>query len=232
MKTNSYDKLEEIDIYFREIKKYKPLNRKREAELSKRIQRGDENALNELVNANLRFVVSVAKKYRSSGVPFHDLIAEGNIGLIKAARKFDADKGVKFISYAVWWVKSAIQDCIVSATKGDEFQSDEYNTIMCRDAEFEYNPHIINEEYENDLVNLSSRRDAIDELMATLSERETKILLMYYGLDGGEECTLDKIGKEMNLTKERVRQIKDNALSKMKVNALMSEEFDSFNELR
>lgn len=228
MKTNSYDKLDEIDIYFRDINRYRALSRKREVELSERIQKGDDEALNELVNANLRFVVSLAKKYRSSGVPFHDLISEGNIGLIKAARKFDGTKGVKFISYAVWWIKSAIQECIMSQTRADEYYTDEYNTAMCRDSEMEYNPNVVNEEYESDIIDLMSRKDALDDLMRTLNERETQILLLYYGLDGCEECTLDEIGQQMNLTKERVRQIKDSALSKMKINALTSDEFDVY----
>lgn len=232
MKVNSYDKLDEINIYFKEINKYKPLTRKREAELGRRIKEGDKKALNELINANLRFVVSVAKKYRSSGVPFHDLISEGNIGLMKAARRFDGTKGIKFISYAVWWVRSAIRECIETHNKGSEYQSDEYNTIMCRDSEFEFNPNIINEEYESDLINFNSRKDAVDDLMRSLNERETKILLMYFGFGRKEGCTLDEIGSELNLTKERVRQIKDDALSKMKINAMLSDEFDSYSEIR
>lgn len=232
MKVNSYDKLDEINIYFKEINKYKPLTRKREAELGRRIKEGDKRALNELINANLRFVVSVAKKYRSSGVPFHDLISEGNIGLMKAARRFDGTKGIKFISYAVWWVRSAIRECIETHNKGSEYQSDEYNTIMCRDSEFEFNPNIINEEYESDLINFNSRKDAVDDLMRSLNERETKILLMYFGFGRKEGCTLDEIGSELNLTKERVRQIKDDALSKMKINAMLSDEFDSYSEIR
>ena len=232
MKINSYDKLDEISIYFKEINRYKPLSRKREAELGRRIKCGDEKALNELVNANLRFVVSVAKKYRSSGVPFHDLIAEGNIGLMKAAKRFDGSKGTKFISYAVWWVRSAIKECIETHNKGSEYQSDEYNTMMCRDSEFEYNPNVINEEFETDIINFNSRKDAVEDLMKTLNERETKILLMYFGFGRKEGCTLDEIGTELHLTKERVRQIKDDALSKMKINAMMSDEFDSYREIR
>ena len=232
MKVNGYDNVDELDIYFKEINKYKPLSRKREAELSDKIRRGDKAALDELVNSNLRFVVSVAKKYRSSGVPFHDLISEGNIGLMKAAKKFDAGKGVKFISYAVWWVKSEIQEHILSVTKGDEYYTDEYNTMMCRDSEFEYNPNIIDDEYENKIVNLSSRGDAIQDLMETLSEREAKVILMYYGIGRDEMCTLDIIGKELDITKERVRQIKDTALTKMKVQALTNNEFDTYRTMK
>ena len=232
MKTNSYETIDELDIYFKEINKYKPLSRTKEAELAKRIRRGDENALNALIRSNLRFVVSVAKKYRSSGVPFHDLISEGNIGLMKAAQKFDETRGTKFISYAVWWVKSAIQEHIQTVTKGDEYYTDEYNTIMCRDSEFEYNPNVIDEEFEVNIVNRASRTEALSDLMKDLSEREAKVILMYYGIGRKDICTLDDIGQELKITKERVRQIRDAALTKMKVEALSNDEFDTYKSMR
>ena len=116
-----YEKLDEIDVYFKEIKKYKPLSKKEEYKLIDKIQRGDEKALQTLVNANLKFVVSIAKKYRKSGVCFSDLISEGNIGLIKAAKKFDVRKGTKFITYAVWWIRSGIQECIDNYKKENTF---------------------------------------------------------------------------------------------------------------
>ena len=103
-----YEKLDEIDKYFLDVKKYKPLSKKEEFDLADKIQQGDEEALQKLVNANLRFVVTIAKQYRNNGVCFSDLISEGNIGLMRAASKFDRNRGVKFISYAVWWIRSSI----------------------------------------------------------------------------------------------------------------------------
>ena len=232
MKVNNNEKLEEIDIYLEQIKRYKLLTREREYELSERIKKGDEQALDELVNANLRFVVSIAKAYKKSGIPFHDLISEGNIGLVKAASKFDHTKGVKFISYAVWWVKSQIQESIKENAKSDNFHGDDYMEMMMRDSDFEYKTNLINEDFENDVVTMSSRQTVIDELTKVLNEREKKILLMYYGVGRKSECTLEEIGSELNLTKERVRQIKDKALTKVKINALISDEFDSFSESR
>ena len=120
MKLKKYEKLEEIDSYFSEIKKYKHLTNAEEKELAEKIKQGDEKALNKLVTSNLKFVVNIAKAYRKSGVPFSDLISEGNVGLMKAAKKFDGNKNIRFISYAVWWVKNSIQECI------EEYQQKNY----------------------------------------------------------------------------------------------------------
>ena len=232
MNISNNDKLREIDIYFSELKRFKPLSRERETELARLIREGDQHAIDEMVKANLRFVVKIAKRYKSSGVPLHDLISEGNIGLIRAAKKFDETKGVKFISYAVFWVKSAIRECVDEHNRNSQYQGDEYMEKMTRDTETEYTANATNETFELDLVNNLSRRAAIDELMDNLNERERKILLMYFGIDRKSECTLEEIGEEMEITRERVRQIRDKALTKMKVNAMMSDEFDSFKETR
>ena len=232
-RTQTFEKLDEIDSYFEDIKKYRPLSSREEKELAVKIRKGDKSALDKLVNANLKFVVNYAKQYRKSGVPFSDLISEGNIGLIKAAEKFDETKGVKFISYAVWWIRNSIQECINRYLGNvEEVNAETYVFDNCKKAEYDYSSKMVNEEFEEELTNLQSREATISELMKTLKKREIRILSLYFGLYDGKEMTLDEIGQEMDLTKERVRQIKDKALVKLKVNALSSDEFDTFKELR
>ena len=232
-RTQTFEKLDEIDAYFEDIKKYRPLSSREEKELAVKIRKGDKAALDKLVNANLKFVVNYAKQYRKSGVPFSDLISEGNIGLIKAAEKFDETKGVKFISYAVWWIRNSIQECINRYLGNvEEVNAEAHVFDNCKKAEYDYSSKIVNEEFEEELTNLQSREATISELMKTLKKREIRILSLYFGLYDGKEMTLDEIGQEMDLTKERVRQIKDKALVKLKVNALSSDEFDTFKELR
>ena len=232
-RTQTFEKLDEIDAYFEDIKKYRPLSSREEKELAVKIRKGDKSALDKLVNANLKFVVNYAKQYRKSGVPFSDLISEGNIGLIKAAEKFDETKGVKFISYAVWWIRNSIQECINRYLGNvEEVNAETHVFDNCKKAEYDYSSKIVNEEFEEELTNLQSREATISELMKTLKKREIRILSLYFGLYDGKEMTLDEIGQEMDLTKERVRQIKDKALVKLKVNALSSDEFDTFKELR
>lgn len=228
-----YEHLDEIDVYFDEIKKYKPLSRKKEKILSDRIKNGDEEALNELVHANLKFVVNIAKMYRKSGVPFSDLISEGNIGLIKAAQKFDGNRNIKFISYAVWWIKNSIQECIDNYNKENcEVNVDFFNIEKQTKEAYEYEINNINNEYEDNIINLQSRNSAIDELLSCLQEREKKIIILYFGLFNNKEHTLDEIGVEMSLTNERIRQIKDKSLVKLRVAALTSNEFNIFQSLR
>lgn len=232
-RTQTFEKLDEIDAYFEDIKKYRPLSSREEKELAVKIRKGDKAALDKLVNANLKFVVNYAKQYRKSGVPFSDLISKGNIGLIKAAEKFDETKGVKFISYAVWWIRNSIQECINRYLGNvEEVNAETYVFDNCKKAEYDYSSKMVNEEFEEELTNLQSREATIAELMKTLKKREIRILSLYFGLYDGKEMTLDEIGQEMDLTKERVRQIKDKALVKLKVNALSSDEFDTFKELR
>jgi RNA polymerase primary sigma factor len=232
-RTQKFEKLDEIDAYFEDIKQYRPLSSREEKELAKKIKKGDKAALDKLVKANLKFVINYAKQYRKSGVPFTDLISEGNIGLIKAAERFDETKGVKFISYAVWWIRNSIQECIERYLGNDEeVNAETYMFDKCNTSEYEYSSKLVNNEFEEELNNIQSREATIAELMKTLKEREIKILSLYFGLYNGKEMTLDEIGQEMDLTKERVRQIKDKALVKLKVNALSSDEFYTFKELR
>lgn len=225
------DKFNEVNSYFEDIKGYKPLSSKEEKKLALEIKKGDQKALNRLVTSNLKFVVNIAKKYKDSGVPFSDLISEGNLGLIRAAQKFDETKNVKFISYAVWWVKNSIQECIEQYnTKSESSGVGDYIFTNCTSDNYEVNH--INEEFENELTDLQSRKESLNDLMKCLQKREINVLIDYFGLEDGKEKTLDEISKKMNLTNERVRQIKDKALIKLRTEALLSNEFSTYKELR
>lgn len=232
MKINNFNKINEIENYFCEIKNFHPLSKEEENLLSEEIKKGNQNAIERLVTSNLKFVVNIAKSYRNSGVPFSDLISEGNIGLIKAAQKFDSKKDVRFISYAVWWVKNSIQDCI------NEYQNNYTENSGIEDYVFEnctntdYVCNNINDDFENELINIQSRKDSINELMSCLQQREIKILMEYFGIKDGKEKTLDEISNELQITNERVRQIKDNALIKLRTYALTSNEFETYKNLR
>ena len=232
MKLKKYEKLEEIDSYFSEIKKYKHLTNAEEKEIAEKIKQGDEKALNKLVTSNLKFVVNIAKAYRKSGVPFSDLISEGNVGLMKAAKKFDGNKNIRFISYAVWWVKNSIQKCIEEyQQKNMEINAiDDYVFTNCTNTKYD-ETNYINENFENELMDLQSRKASITDLMKCLKNREIKVLIDYFGLKDGKEKTLEEISNELHLTNERVRQIKDNALVKLRTEALMSDEFETYKEL-
>lgn len=232
-KNLGYEHVQELSTYFNDIQNIRRLTRREEQVLSEKIQKGDEQALNKLVYHNLRFVVNIAKNYRNSNVPFADIISEGNIGLIRAAHKFDSTKGVKFISYAVWWIKNSINECIEKYNRDNETLSyDDYTINKCTDLDNKFEQ--INEDFEEKINNIQSRKDAIENLMKCLHEREIKILTLFFGLNGGKEMTLEEVGKEMCLTNERVRQIKDGALSKLKCEVLTytDDEIDTFRLLR
>ena len=232
-KNIGYEHIEELDSYFNEIQNIRRLTSKEEKILSLKIQEGNKNALNKLVYHNLRFVVNIAKNYRDRGVPFADLISEGNLGLIRAASKFDGDKNVKFISYAVWWIKNSINECIETYNRNKESISYE-DYVFDNHSEIKYQFDLVNEDFENKINDIQSRKDTIDALLKCLHEREIKILTLFYGLGDGKEMTLDEVGKEMNLTNERVRQIKDGALTKLKCNVLTysDDEIETFKSLR
>ncbi len=232
-KNIGFEYIKELDSYFREIQNIRKLSKKEEQELSVRIKQGDREALNDLVYHNLRFVVNIAKNYRNSNVPFADIISEGNMGLLHAATKFDGDKNIKFISYAVWWIKNSINECIETYNRNTEvINYEDYVIDNCKDVDKELN--LVNEDFEEKINNLQGRRDAVDDLLKCLHERENKILTLFYGLNDGKEMTLDEVGKCMHLTNERVRQIKDTALSKLKCKALTysDEEIEVFKSLR
>jgi len=257
-----------LDQYLREISAYPLIDREEEGELAKRIRRGDREALEKLVNSNLRFVVSIAKKYQNQGVALADLINEGNLGLIRAAEKFDETRGVKFISYAVWWIRQAILQALAEQSRivrvplnragelhrigkrssalvqelgreptvgelaeGLDVDADElYKTMSIAMAHLsldaplvpgednklldylpdEYRPGPEQEAFEKAL------RTNVEAALSTLKPREAKILRLYYGLDGEEAMTLEEIGQQLGVTRERVRQIKERALARLR----------------
>lgn len=224
---NTYEYIPEVNLYFKDIKNYQPLSKEEEINLTKKIKNGDVKSLERLIVCNLKFVVNIAKMYRKTNIPFTDLISEGNIGLIKAAKKFDETKDVRFITYAVWWVKSSIQEYIDKYNNNNTLSLNEEIKIDNNDCKY----HHINEDFENEINVINSRKDAINSLMDCLKERELKILTYYYGLDGNKEMTLEEIGNIFSLTQERIRKIKDKALVKLRSNALLSNEFEIFNTL-
>ncbi len=257
-----------LGIYLREIRKIPLLTREEEMELARRAKNGDTKAMNELVRRNLRFVVSVAKQYSKSRVPFGDLINEGNMGLIRAAERFDVDRGFRFISYAVWWVRQAILQYVAehsrtvrlplnksaSLTKvtkasqrlsqqlGRDPQSEELakflgmktkevETVLSmpttqfsidepaegQDSDFHADTLTDeNTDGPDDVTIEHTRNEDIEHALASLNEREEDILKRYYGLGGNDPHTLEEIGKVYKLTRERVRQIRDRAISRLR----------------
>jgi RNA polymerase primary sigma factor len=257
-----------LDQYLRDISAYPLIDRDEEIRLAQGIRAEDPAALDKLVRSNLRFVVSVAKKYQNQGVALSDLINEGNLGLIRAAHKFDETKGIKFISYAVWWIRQAILQALAEQSRivrvplnragtlhrigkrasallqelGREPTNEEIaeemdlteeevaktmsisQTHLSLDAPLApgednklldylpdtYNPPPDEQTFEKALT------ESIEEALATLKERESKILRLYFGLDGREPMTLEEIGALLGITRERVRQIKEKALSRLR----------------
>ena len=257
-----------LDQYLREISKYSLLKREDEVELAVKIHVGNAEALDKLVRSNLRFVVSVAKKYQNQGVSLSDLINEGNLGLIRAAHKFDETKGIKFISYAVWWIRQAILQALAEQSRivrvplnragtlhrigkrssalqqelgreptideiaeGMDIPKDEVaktlaisRSHLSLDAPLtpgednklldyladEESPGPDDQTFERALSN------SIEEVLRTLKEREAKILRLYFGLDSQEAMTLEEIGGLLGITRERVRQIKEKALARLR----------------
>jgi RNA polymerase primary sigma factor len=247
-----------LDQYLKEISAYPLIDRDEEVRLAKELRKGIEVALNKLVRSNLRFVVSVAKKYQNQGVPLPDLINEGNLGLIRAAHKFDETKGIKFISYAVWWIRQAILQALAeqsrivrvplnragalhrigrrSSTLLQELgrleisREEVERTLAISQSHLsldapvtpgednrlldylpdQYSPGPEDEAYERAL------KETVEEALSTLKEREAKILRLYFGLDDQEPMTLEEIGSLLGITRERVRQIKEKALLRLR----------------
>lgn len=257
-----------LDQYLRDISAYPLISREEEAELARLIRRGDQEALDSLVRSNLRFVVSVAKKYQNQGVSLSDLINEGNLGLIRAARKFDETKGIKFISYAVWWIRQAILQALAEQSRivrvplnragalhrigkratallqelgreathaeiadGMDISEDEVARTMAipqvhlsLDAPIspgednrllDFLPDTLHPTPEDQTID-NARSEAILESLASLKERESRILTLYFGIDGTDPLTLEEIGAQLGITRERVRQIKEKALSRLR----------------
>jgi RNA polymerase primary sigma factor len=257
-----------LDQYFADVSRYPLLKSDEEKALARRIQKGDDAAIDEMVKRNLRFVVSVAKKYQNRGLPLIDLIGEGNVGLLTAARKFDPDQGVKFISYAVWWIRQAILSAL--ARQGRTVRvplnrtadlsriikaSEMLRQRLRREPSPEELAHVtgLSVDVVQSLAALNSgdvRLDApmdpegdrslierfvadempdteeeamnrfltdeIEHALATLPMRDAKVLRLYFGLDGGREHTLEEIGSMLGVTRERVRQLRDRALKRLR----------------
>lgn len=257
-----------LDKYLHEIGKVELLSAEKEVELAKRIKKGDREALETLIKANLRFVVSVSKQYQNQGLSLPDLINEGNLGLIKAAERFDETRGFKFISYAVWWIRQSILQALAEQARivrlplnkigsinkinkafnklEQEFQREptaeeiaeimELKPDLIEDSMSFSNVHVsmdapLRDEEGNTMYDVmlnedsplpdeelmdSSLRQEIERSLATLGEREAEILRYYFGLKGYQQHTLEEIGDEFGLTRERVRQIKEKAIKKLK----------------
>ena len=258
-----------LDRYFDEISKESLLNPDEEIALAKRVRSGDESALEEMTLANLRFVVSIAKRYQNQGLSLGDLINEGNLGLIKAAKRFDETRGFKFISYAVWWIRQSILQALaeqsrvvrlplnrvgvmnkVNRTLGDLEQKyereptaeevaevlemtsvDVSDTIQMSsrhlsvDAPFSGNDEnslldVLRDdgsysEPDSPLIEESLRME-VDKVLSSLSEREAEVIRLYFGLVNERSMTIEEIGDRFKLTRERVRQIKEKSIRKLR----------------
>ena len=257
-----------LSRYLEEIGDFEPLNPDREVELAIKIKQDDHSALEELVKANLRFVVSVAKDYQGQGLPLTDLINEGNLGLIKAAGRFDETRGFKFISYAVWWIRQSILQALAEHSRIVRLPLNRVGTISKitktaekLEAEIERSPNekeigrqlnmtsdevidamrisrrhqSLNAPFrdgdKNSLIDIikddnqiapdaplmnDSLKDEIRNSLDTLKDRERMVIKMYFGIERDYALTLNEIGEEFNLTRERVRQIKEKAIRRLR----------------
>ena len=259
---------ESLDQYLREISAYPLIDREQEADLARRIRRNEVGALERLVRSNLRFVVSVAKRYQNQGVSLADLINEGNIGLMRAAQKFDETKGIKFISYAVWWIRQAILQALAEqsrivrvplsragtlhrigkrsssltqelgreptleeiAEELDLSEEEIKHTLAMAQTHLSLDAPLVPGEdgqlldYVSDQFSpgpdeelyTEALQRSIEDALSTLSEREAKVLRLYFGLGDAEPLTLEQIGERFGITRERVRQIKERALARLR----------------
>lgn len=265
--TNRQD--ESVNRYLKEISKYDLISVEEEVELTVRIRKGDLNALEQLVNANLRFVVSVAKQYQNKGLSFSDLINEGNLGLVKAAYKFDETRGFKFISYAVWWIRQTIIQALAEQVRivrlplnkissinklsktlsklEQQFQREPTNEELANEINISVEEAINTKSINNNqisldapLLNTEDNQNLYDVLKSSevpppdnnllvesimfeinrsiikLSEREAIIINMTFGLNGSPVSTLNEISTKMNISTERVRQLKKEGILKLK----------------
>ncbi len=257
-----------LDQYLKEVSTHRLLVAAEEVELGRRAQVGDEDAVQELVRANLRFVISVAKKYQNRGVSLSDLIQEGNVGLVTAARKFDPEQGVKFISYAVWWIRQAILSALANQGRAVRVPLNRASDLakifrererLKQELDRDPSPQELGQatglspEIVESLQTLNAaeiRLDApigdtddsqlmdrfitdeailteneveerllterIGRALETLQPRDAKVLRLYFGLEGGREHTLEEIGDILGVTRERIRQLRDRALKRLR----------------
>ena len=257
-----------LDKYLQEIGKVELITAEEEVELARRIKAGDKDALEKLTKANLRFVVSVSKQYQNQGLSLPDLINEGNLGLIKAAQRFDETRGFKFISYAVWWIRQSILQALAEQSRVVRLPLNRVGALnkigkayssLEQEYEREPSPSEIAEQLEMtdfevaDTLKISGRhlsmdapfsnsednrlldviqndhlpppdddlmdeslRVEIDRALATLTKREAEVVRLYFGLGQEHPLTLEEIGERFNLTRERVRQIKEKAIRRLR----------------
>jgi RNA polymerase primary sigma factor len=260
-----------LDKYLQEIGKVELITAEEEVALAQRIKQGDRAALEKLTKANLRFVVSVSKQYQNQGLSLPDLINEGNLGLIKAAQRFDETRGFKFISYAVWWIRQSILQALAEQSRIVRLPLNKIGSInkinkayarLEQTFEREPNAEEIAEELEvsesevkesmknagrhvsmdapliqdeeNNMYDVlrseeaitpetellyESLRKEIDRAISTLTQRECDVVKLYFGLNGSHPMTLEEIGEKFDLTRERVRQIKEKAIRRLKHNS-------------
>lgn len=224
-----------VRVYYDDLKNKKPLTRAKEKRLIRLSKRGDTKARNELLEANLKFVFDVAKRYSGKGVPMGDLISEGNLGLIRAIEKFDESNDVKFISYAVWWIRHSMLDAIQKRklTESVELEAGVSNdNVFARSLSDDEDDELdgdsplddTSEAYER----LSKQNSLLNKMFSNLSQREVNVINYYFGIDGNEKLNLIEIGKKLGITSERVRQIKMNAIRKMRSSALMFDNVEDF----
>lgn len=230
-----------VVAYYDDLKKYKPLTRAKERRLLKLCKNGNLKAKNELIEANLKFVFDVAKHYTGRGISISDLISEGNMGLIKAVDKFDEDKDVKFISYAVWWIRQAMLEAIKKKKLLNiiEIENTESKVSVLESTISDDEDEIIkrgevsfsNEAEERKRETSQVQKEVIEQLLSVLNKREREIIENYYGLNDMKELTLAEIGEKYNLSIERVRQINKTSFKKIRTQMMLFKEFDNLGEI-
>jgi RNA polymerase primary sigma factor len=229
------DFTETVRVYYDDLKKYKPLTKAKERRLLKKCKKGNLKAKNEILEANLRFVFDIAKHYTGRGVPISELISDGNMGLLRAIEKFDESKDVKFISYAVWWIRQAMLESIKKRNainfveiepNTDNDSSMDKKLIEDDEDDVSFNNDFSNENDEKSREVTENQRNIITSLIDTLSDRERDIVENYYGINDKKELTLTDIGKKYNLSSERVRQIKLNAIRKLRSKILLYDDLE------
>lgn len=225
-----------VSKYYKDLKNFKPLSREEERELLVLAKKNNINAQNKLIECNLRFVFDVAKNYKGYGVPLEDLIAEGNLGLAKAIQKFDLSHDVKFISYAVWWIRYSITDFIKKKMLKDSNETsdqDLYNEKVYDNIVDDYEDDkvykidiVLSDEIDEHEKELTKEQlDLINYMLNALDERSRTIVEMYYGLNGYKEMNLHEIGQIFSLSKERIRQICKKSIMKCRNQAMLSNNF-------